>query len=312
MLNIVNERPLTVDERKSILMRALHATPFFNFTQINVVDSFTDSQQVYKEKVHIYIDFYLTEFRANFNDVETIVSTDFNISVYLAEKGISVYGFTASQELPTPFIFTDGRISAATPKYQDRQRESFPFLINSGEDIITQIKRNAAINDPAMVNTVLCGFNHIDYPYLNDIETEKINDSLDDETLFQTFEIEVDHNTGAAAAGSETKFYNFTNDNRPRLILGFGVVDETAGTLIKSEVDILDSTRHIRLTNKAIPVELLAPRQPIVQDTHIYYLPIEHYFMPFGNIRLGIKNTVTAIAPEINKPYKLVMLTRTV
>jgi hypothetical protein len=316
MLNIVNERPLSVDERKSILMRALHAVPYYHLTEIDILDFAARKQQyVYKEKSHIYIDFYVTGFRANLNQVRDDTGRDFDVSVYLADKGISLYGFTASTELPASQIYTDGRFNriAHDPIFQDVQRESFPFLVEAGEDIITQIRTVKNVASPSMFNAVLSGFNSIAYPYLTDIETEKINQSLDKETVFQTFQIDVDNNTGATPDGITSKIYNIVNDSVPRLILGFGVVDGQDATdiIIESEVDIIDATRHLRLTNRAIPLELLAPRQPKTSDTHIYYLPIEHYFMPFGNLQFNIKNTPTA-SPVADNPYKLIMLTRTI
>jgi hypothetical protein len=304
MLNIVNERPLTIDERKSILLRSINAVPFFNFIPFEVVSELIKRKQ-YKGTLYINLDFYLTEIRGNFDKVVQDTGTEWDVNIYMAESGKSVYGYNKGQPLPTPFIMTVARFDVldVNKLFDDRQREFIPFKIPRGEEIISQIvnvdpKKDLAAD--AMI--LLCGFNTIQYPYLTSDETALINRSFNNETVFQTFRFTVDHDG--------QKMYNLTNDSTPRLILGFGIVNdkEDAANFSISDMSIFDSTRQLKLTNQQIPVEFLGPRIPEVLDTHIYYLPIEHYFMPFGNLRFLINN----VKQGAGDGYEFVMLTRTV
>ncbi len=79
-----------------------------------------------------------------------------------------------------------------------------------------------------------------------------------------------------------------------------------------SNISIEDTTRELRLTNTKVPVQFLAPRVPYARDSHVYYWPIEHYFMPFGNIRFEINNIFTNTPPAQDQPYQITVLTRTV
>lgn len=311
MLNTVNERLLTVSERKSILMRSLNATPYFNHTSIDLTTGVPSNIQLFRSRRHVYLDFFVTEVRQNIGQMQDVNGFGYNLSIYLANLGIPIYGYNKSQPLPASFIATD------TPKlepafvtaFDSRQRESVAFKIEAGDEIITQVSFDNAvpIATAGTFRSTIAGFQSLSYPYLNGDETEKINRSLDQDTVFQTFKIDVE-------ADNITRAFNVTNDNTPRLILGFGVVDdadrgEAAHTAL---IDVFDTIRHVKITSEPMPLEALATRIPSVQDSHIYYLPIEHYFCPFGSIRLTIKNSATAIAPELDHPYQIVMLTRTV
>lgn len=313
MLDIVNLKSLserlTVLERKSILNRALNATPFFNLISIDTVVSLLAGKQ-YGAKKYIEIDFWLTQIQNNGNQARSDTSSRFNASVYLAETGVPVYGYNQSQLLPVPFIANDINHANVGNDYDtacDIQSElTMPFFIHKGDEVIVNIVNDAPKGDTGKFDTVLSGFNGISYPAFTPTELEMINSSLDDDTIFQTFRIEVDHRG--------TKIYNFVNDARPRLILGLGGVTtdvpELSGNI--SEISILDSTRHIKLTSDLMNVDFIAPRilDAFIIDKHISWLPIEHYFMPFGNIRCTIKNNNDVdVAPA---PYQLIMLTRTV
>lgn len=316
MLDIVNERPLTIDERKSILMRALNATPYFNHASADLAAGVPTNINLFKIRRHVYIDFYVTEVRQNISEMLQVNGFNYNVSIYLANTGVPIYGYNKSQSLPASFIATDTPNNPNfVTRFDDRQRESFPFKIRAGDEVITEIEFDQAvpIATDGIVHSTLIGFQSIQYPYLSSDETERVNRSLAMETVFQTFQIDVPA-IDPASAGFK-RVFNFDNDVTPRLILGFGVVDNTpnAGEIPQGvNVDIIDSIRHIKLTNEPMPLEVLAARNPVIQDAHIYYLPIEHYFCPFGQIRLALDNFATAIPPELNHDYKIVMLTRTI
>lgn len=312
MINIVNEKPLinplTVDERKSILQRALNATPFLHLLKTTVPASFPPLGLIWKSKSHIGLDFFLTEIRGKFGDEETISGGIFtNVNIYLASSGLPVYGYNRGDLLPHQFFMIDCPGLSRTI-FDDRQREFIPFPIYAGDDVLIEITLSASPSIETQISTVLCGFNGISYPYLTEIETEKINKSLEHDTVFQTFRLGI-----PATAGK--RIFNINNDNTPRIVLGFGVVDKKAdlGVLsTQATIDVYDAIRHIRLTSEPIPLQFLAPRIPVTLDQHIYYLPIEHYFVPFGTLRFSIENFITNVAPDEDPDYELVMLTRTV
>lgn len=303
MINRVNEKKLSVDERRSILNRSLNAVPFFNLLKYEVQAG--SKQNEYKGKVYINLDFYLTDIRGNFNKVFLDTGTEWLVSLYMTLTGQSPYGYNRGDRLPTSFLMSDARsqIAALSRLYDDKQSESIPYKIGKGQELVSEIVNIDTKDQVADAMLMLAGFVGLSYPYLNRTETEKINQSLSDESIFQTFKFEVNH--------EGQRFYNLENDSRPRLILGFGVVDylNTPESISFSDVSIIDSTRQIKLTNQPIPIEFLAPRINSCLDTHFYYLPIEHYWMPFGNLRFLINNTSQLLLPNT---YELVMLTRTV
>lgn len=302
MINSINKTQiLSLQQRQSLLRRSLNAVPYFNLLSYEIEAEAVRRKQ-YKDKIETDLDFYLTEIRNNFNELVDVTSSRWNLNIYLAESGQSVYGYNRGDALPSPFIATDGRRNTATLLYQDVQRESVCFHVPRGDEIITELVNLTTKGAPSNADVVFCGFNILPYPYLNTRETELINDSLNDDVIFQTFEITVNHDG--------QKIYSIENDSRPRLILGFGVVNATndIADASASDISIIDSTRHIKLTNKQIPTELLMPRLGSTHDTSMYYLPIEHYFMPFGTLRFLINHTLASSDNE----YTIVMLTRTV
>lgn len=304
MINRVNERPLTVEERKSILRRALNAVPYFNVLNYDVIGG--GKQKQYAGKTYNNLDFYLTQIQGNFNEVFLATSTDWLVNVYIAETGQSVYGYNKGEPLPTAFVMNDAPsgIIFANRRYDDLQREWFPFEIPRGKEIISQIVNVDTKDDVADAVVVFSGFNILRYPYLNADETARINASLNDDPIFQTFIIDVDH--------QGQKFYSLDNDSRPRLILGFGIVDTNSDPADSSisDISIFDATRHVKLTNRQVPVQFIAPRMSTTADKHINYLPIEHYWMPFGTLRFLVNNVDPA--SPVQEGYQLVMLTRTV
>jgi hypothetical protein len=306
MIDIPNIRHnLSVIERKSILERALNATPFFNIMPFEVVSEATKRTQ-YKAKTQINLDYFLTDVRTNFDFVTHLTGSIWLMNLYLATSGRSLYGFNKSQPVPSSFVSTDARFDnlVVDQRFDDRQRESIPFSIKRGDEVICEVENVDAKDAGTIANVMLAGFNILKYPYLNSRETELINRSLNVNTVFQSFKVMVNHNG--------QKYYNFENDSCPRIVLGFGIVNSTSvkTDISESTISILDTTRHLKFSNEPLPVEFLAPRLSCVLDTHIYYLPIEYYFMPFGNLRLQIKN----FFPDEDTPsgYELVMLTRTV
>lgn len=306
MIDTVNKQTnLTVEERRGILHRALNATPFFNIMPFEIVSE-TRKRVQYKSKVQINLDYYLTDIRSNFDAVSNITGAIWHLNLYLAASGRSLYGYNLSQPLPASFLSTDARfnIPVVDQRFDDRQRESIPLLIEKGEEVICEVENQSVKTAGTTANIMLAGFNMISYPYINSRETELINRSLSVETVFQDFRFTVNHNG--------QKFYNIENDANPRLVLGLGIVNTTATKeeISESSVSIVDTMRNVKFTNEQIPVEFLAPRLTCVLDTHIYYLPIEYYFMPFGNLRFQINNFFPSA--QVPSGYEWVMLTRTV
>lgn len=304
MINLANHAELTVAERKRILNRALNAVPFFNYMPFEVVNEAVKRLQ-YDAKTDINLDFFLTEMRSNFGEVFDVTNSLFNLNVYSAFLGRSVYGFNRSEPLPVSQLTTEARFDTlvANQVFEDRQRESFPYLIEAGERIIAEIINLSAKSDPIEAGLALVGFNILRYPYLNNVALEKINQSLEKREVYQTFRIKVDHDG--------IKFYNFENDATPRLILGIGVVNDSAdkAEISASNIQIEDTTRHLKLTNRETPVQFIAPRLSCVLDTHSYLFPIEYFFEPFGNLRFRITNE---FPPLTEFGYEMVILTRTV
>lgn len=310
MLDLVNEKTLvdalTVEDRKSIFLRALHTAPYFNDFEIDLPSLDGLAQPVgFKSRSHIYIDYCVTEVRTNLGDVQINNGGEYFLSIYEAESGLPLLGYNKSD--PLPFIHMASNCPFDTHhianSWDDRQREFMPYVLHAGDDAIVQLTIPVGSEIPSMAHVTLCGFNLQQTAYINDDEQQKINKSLALETVFQTFQLEVDH-TGH-------KIYNIFNDNTPRLILGIGVINEGIDprAVRESKINIFDTIRHLRITNQAMLLESIAPRVPQVKDSHIYYLPIEHYFCPFGNIQFDIENTHNIFQ---DTGYKLVMLTRTV
>ena len=294
---------LTVEQRKSILARAMNSVPMFNLLPYDIITGAGKEKQ-YKGRLDINLDYFLTEIRGNFREVIEDTDTQWQVNIYIAETGQSVYGFNKSQPLPTQMVMTDGNFTqtATEQRYDDRQREFMPFYVPRGNEVISEIVNVSAKSSIASAKILLCGYTLIKYPYINTQEQILINESLEDDSIYQTFVANVDNIR-------TKKAYNFNNDQRPRLILGFGVVDSVtrATGLKRSTISIQDTTRHLKLTNEPTPLELIAPRTPVCsQDTHNYFLPIEYYWMPQGNIRIEIEND------SGQADYQLIMLTRTV
>lgn len=295
---------LSTTERRRLLNRALNATPFFNYMEFEILTGISKDRE-YGTKTDINLDFFLTEMRSNFGEVFDTTGALFDLNVYEAVTERSVYGFNRSEALPVPFLTTEARFDTvvANQIFQDTQREFFSSYIRGGERVIAEVTNTNAKGDNATAGLALVGYNLIKYPYLNGTALERINRSLESEPVFQTFKFQVDHNG--------LKYYNFFNDSMPRLILGAGIVNDSAdkANISASRIQIEDSTRQLKLCNVMMPVEFFAPRLTCVLDTHQYYFPIEYYFEPFGNIRFQIENTYPV---DRTDGYEMIIWTRTV
>lgn len=323
MIDAINNQPLTrplsLAERTAILRRAMNATPFFNLLTVPIPNTAIADVQLYEAKQNINLDFYVVEVRTNLGQVvaEGIGSpTLVRMQLYIANTQKSLYGYGLNTPLPPLFISNNVNFDDTAPQmtwYEDRQVERMPLLVKNGDEVIADIFCSAATDDDTTFQTLLAGFNIIKYPYITPDEQKRINASLDDEPIFQTFKMDVDFDG--------QKVLNIENDSRPRLILGFGIADpaDSIDAERASDVSILDASRHINFTNKQIPVQMLAPRVfgansynntagVFIQEmTHIYYLPIEYYFMPFANLRFTINNDLGG-----GDGYQLIVFTRTV
>lgn len=335
MINSVNERDLgigidaetgkvrpfaglTIEERKAILNRALYAVPFFIPATIPIAD-FATGLNIFKTRVHINIDFWLTEVRMNVASATAQKGSNFNISIYESDTGQSVYGYNRGDKIPATMVGHDtGFDIFSVIKYDDRQKEFIPRFIPHGTEVIIEVQSDTAVANAGDFQLCLCGFNGITYPYLGSDETQKINNSLDRITIFQEFKIKLNADDYHNRAIGETIFFNIENDNIPRLSLGFGIVDNPineGSSSLQALISIFDSTRHVNITDSPTFAECIAPRVAgqlsVVKDTHMYYLPIEHYFMPFGNLHLKIDvpDNQGIIA---GNGFELVLLTRTV
>ena len=304
MINLANQKPLTVNDRKRIVNRALNAIPFIHYLPYEV-QAEAQKRSEYKTVSQIETDFFVTEMRANFGEVFTAINSKFNLNVFEQFTGQSLYGFNRSQSLPAGMLTTECREATvvANQIYDDRQSEWMPRLVRAGSTIIAEITNVDDKIAPVEAGIGLCGFQLLQHPYLNALTMERINRSLSTDTVYQTFRVKVDHNG--------LKYYNLTNDGMPRLILAVGAVNDSADKSQISESTILlqDTTRHLKLNNVAMPVEFFAPRLTCLLDTHQFWMPIEYYLEPFGNLRMRIEN---AFPPETEYGYEMIFLTRTV
>jgi hypothetical protein len=159
---------------------------------------------------------------------------------------------------------------------------------------------------------VLKGFYTEPNNYLSPHSLEGVNDSLDKDIRFETWELNGDNNkSGVINHGAGSKIYSYKNDRFARLVLGFGIVEtqEAVDTSNRATIEIFDTFRELKWMDKPIPIGFLGPRLGNnvagVRDTHIYYLPVEYFWEPFSVLQMNITNSNT-------RPWKLIMLTRTV
>lgn len=309
MIDRVNTKDISLQNRRAVLSRALNATPFFNLLDFEVIAAAASRKlHYYAAKVDINKDFYLTNLRGNFGEIAEATGGFFDISIYTNLRHESVYHYGRNDTLPSGFILNEARHNTPPNQqlFDDRQFEFIPYRIPRGDTVIAEIAQAATTAQGDTAKIVMAGYTVTPYPYLDEDLTARINDSLSQPTQFQSFQFTVDK------IGQFD--YNVKNDQKPRVVLGFGIVNfsNIVSQVMQATVDIKDTMREIRLTNEAIPIEFLAPRlgQIVqVQDVHMYYLPIEHFFQPFGNLRF----TINAIPPGAVLPeLQVIMLTRTI
>lgn len=306
MIDSINGKiPLNVTQRKEIFNRALHSIPYFYKMEFPIAQEIVKTPD-YKQSVGIHRDFYLTEVMSNFSQVFTDSGSLFNLSLYTSLLR-SLYRYNASSLLPPSFFTQDARfrVPLATQIYTDVQRETVPILIRRSDKVYCDIINLSVKNAPATGYVVLKGFSVLDNVYVNPRELTQIEGSLTKREKYQYFNFDVPV-TGATATDIQIIKQN---NNEPRLILGFAVTNNNTsiGNTSLAHIQIQDISRHLRLTDSAIPVEFIAPRIASSIDQYIYYLPIEYYWKPLANLEFTINNT-----PVSESSFRFSILTRTV
>lgn len=291
----VNVQGLTIDQRKSIFQRALHATPFFN-----VFDFFDAAHKklALSSKIGINKDFYITEIVSNSSDVFD-ASGAFSYNIYSAYTGKSLFGIGSSTLLPAPLLGFDGGSPVANGLTPDTtQREVIPRLVKTGDYILASIQSVNAIDAAHAPVIMTAGFNINQYPYLDDLGMEKVNDSLNKDTEYEIFKVDFDAWSGDGSHPSQAQTLQLTNDNKPRLILACGMAYVGNVPLATSTIQIQDLSRLLKWSNAPMPLPFIAPTQPTAArnstvQTHGYWLPIEYYFQPFGDLQLKLESTLS-------------------
>ena len=313
MLNFSNTQNLTLDERKTILERAVNSQPFFELLDFELVTGAEKTGQ-YKAKFQVDKDFFITQVAGNFNRAFYETSSEFLLTIATAYKGESIHKFLQGDYLPSAFQAYDARHNLTVPnqKYCDLQDEILPYHVAKNNAVLATIRNISDKLQPAQAKVVLGGYFAIENAYLNDRAMQGVNESLANEPIFELSKIQV------TKEGIEN--HSFKNDRFTRLVLGFGVVDLPATdsgqniapsaiipNIAESTVLISDSTRGLKLNNIPIAIENLAPRLTALRDTHIYYLPTEYLFEPFAALRFETNTLLNG-----GNGYEIVMLTRTV
>jgi len=285
---------LTSEMRRTILQRAIYTQPYF----YNIVIPLGASKVVLFESVTgVNRDFYLTGYQSNLTEVP-LGAIFTNATIYTGYDR-SVYQYNALRKLPTNLIFYDARNSAVSSSSGvDRQYEQFPFLIRSNDKIYVDVE----IDNPVDIDfhAILKGFNILnEIQPLSNRQIDQCNKSLAQDVEWQYFKFDLED--------TPKKTYTIENDNKPRILLGFSSIC-AVDNLPDIKLNIIDLSRRLQLTDMAIPLQYIAPRVPIVQDAHIYYLPIEYYLEPYAKLQFDIDYT----EDEVFVPVEISALTRTV
>lgn len=288
MIDIVNQYHLSQKERRDSLLRAIHTQPYFYKMAFDVPAS-NNKIDEFAQRLGINRDFYLTEIQGNFGEVHDISGSFFSASFWTGYNE-SLYRFEAGLPIPTSYLMTEARFRTTLPneKFDDRQFETFPKLIKQNGKIFGKFVddgTNKAVASEAV--TVFKGF-ALNDNYLSTSETKEVNSSLQDEVRWEYFKITVTDQ----AEDRNRKSYILENDKYPRLIMGFGAINNPTDKAQISAIDvnIIDLTKRIQLTDTAIPLQFIAPRLTCLSDTHIYYLPVEYYFAPLAKLQFDINN----------------------
>jgi len=305
MLNFTNNQFLTVEQRRSILSRALHSQPFYHILNFELLA--TDQKKYfYRSKVSIDKDFWITGISGNFGEVLDDSDVNCNLSLYLAQTSRSLWNFTRGLPISTGFQTIEARFNtvAANQKFVDIQDEICPFLVNRGDSVQAQLTNVTGVIDDGTAKIVLAGYNTIQDRYIGTTLMRGINDSLADDTRYETWVQDIQT--------EGIRSYTFKNDRFARIVLGFGVVDteQDKGQIATCEmVSLTDSFRSLRWNNEPIPIEFLAPRLTCLRDTHMNYLPMEYLLEPFAPLRFELNTTFNNGSED---GLTLVMFTRTV
>jgi hypothetical protein len=302
MIDCINTL-LTLQGRKDIVNRALYTNPYFYKLHFPI-EAGTPKPREYQQNVGINRDFYLTEVMSNFGEVFTDSGSLFNITVY-SEYLRSLYRYNASTLLPNSFFTQEARLRTpyAQQKFDDRQHEIFPTLIRNNDRIFAEIQNLSTKTGAADAYIVLKGFNTNNEVYIPPSEMKLLNNSLAQESRFQFFSFNVN------GEGLHNKVKQ--NDNTPRLVLAFGITNRSNNKTIASNatISIRDNSRRINLTDTNIPIQFIAPRLVNARDINRFYLPIEHYWPPLGQLEFNINNNI--VDPG-DTGFQFSILTRTV
>ena len=304
MINTTNLfQHIPIETRRTIIQRAVYTQPYFYRVSMPFGLPANSKQTIFSNGViGINRDFYLTERQANFNEVEADSNALFDIAIY-SGYGRSVYRFDSNtQKLQSGFVCQEARIQPVQTNslFDDKQFEPFPVLIRRGDRVYVELRNTVENPTDDVVEVILKGFNVLDNVYLTPTQTQQINTSLERDVEWQYFKFVIDE-------GRE-KSYVIENDNKPRLLLGFGANADIAKAF-SMETDITDITRRLKLTDTKIPIEFIAPTVPTCFDTHIYYLPTEYYLEPYAKLQfdVGFNDAIFEF-----DPIEVAALTRTI
>lgn len=308
MINLINNKHITREQRIVALKRALFTTPFYAKLEFTVPDTavLTNADVPQREKVPIDLDFFLTEVIGDFGENVFIFSDTFNLSIWTV-YGQSIYRFDKSQPIPSGMLATEARHLAPIPapqNYDDRQREFFPRHIPRGDRILGRLHLTGAGGFEEEITTVLKGFNILPNAFIDPDTQRACVESLDRPARYEYFKFLVDEE------GHIIK--TVENDSFPRVVLGFGVTNSTAtkAATCNADVRIKDITRKISFMDKTIPIDFIAPRLTCLADEHLYYLPTEYYLRPFA--RLQFEMDVVHAAGQAFNGFEFNVLTRTI
>jgi hypothetical protein len=310
MIDTINDQVISLEERKQTVNRALWTNPYFYKMDFPILQG-TKADSLVTGKVGIGRDFYLTEVKDNGCTLLDLNVALVKLQLYTGYN-ISPYNYNLVK-LQNSFITTDARFrtAAAARQFQDKQFESLPFLIRQNDSLYADVSNDVTAFNSGTYTIVLKGFNICKNAAFGSTEVQQINDSLAKDVEWQIFKLLVTDTIDDEGK----KQYFLENDRYPRLILGFGAININPDPTLASNmlVSITDISRQLQLTDQAIPLEYIAPRLPLVEDTHIYYLPIEYYFQPYAKLQFDINNIWLGGREEpVPNGAEIAILTRTV
>ena len=306
MINTINTKHITDQDRRETLRRAMFTTPFYTRLDFMVQGGITSERQqgLYNASVPVNNNFYLTEIVGNFGEVAELAGLC-NVAFWTMYER-SLYRYNTGQLLPSGMVTTEARFQAPinTQIFDDRQREVVPTLIPDGDKIFGQILPISTPSEDAQITTVLKGYNVLPNTFVDSNMLEICEASLAKPARYEYFSFTAEKIEGK-------KFYTIENDQFPRLMLGFGVTNTTANKAQVNQVEIRikDISRRLAFSELMMPLDFIAPRLTCLADAHLYYLPVEYYLEPFAKIQFEVDNTFTEASIQ---GFEFNMLTRTV